>query len=352
MIIFESRYYIWHLCTRSSELATSRWTRENRRCPAFKASHKDLDFNMASQAKITSFYRNAKAGSSSTILAAKRRKAVIIENAETSVQQPTKQEIPTEELANEVKPSIRVPEIKVEVPSVKESEKKKLSSKAKAASEEISDVLELKKPAIRKPRKTVKPKEELQLTSSLKSNLDAKQSSTASKTENYSEEVTSVEDSHGCSPEIKETLTPNHPNDNSASTRKRKMEANLQRSQAAVTTPIKTEEKKKEKVTPTKVRKRLDMDSNQPLNQAQTVPSSPSKQVQFICLGTLSPGKITKEGSPLKNLKTVPLPADKAQLISKSSAVKSLSSLLEKAPTKVNQNDSNCTAYFAKLAIL
>ena len=103
-----------------------------------------------------------------------------------------------------------------------------------------------------------------------------------------------------------------------------------------VKTPEKVETKKAECKTPSKVCKKLDMEG-EAINK---IIDSPSKQVQFLCLGTLSPRKpvtpVKARGSPLTRIlghsseKTIP--TNLLERGFKSPAVKSLASLLDKEP--------------------
>ena len=300
--------------------------------------------NMASQAKITSFYRNAK--QSSNILASKRRKAVIVdEEISTSLQQiPVKQEFPTTESCPTVQPTetksseAKTPLIlknlcleptqEIVTPFLKTEELPVPVSNLKSAFEPPKNTKEVKKkPSVRKPRKTTKTKETPLITTLFKSS-HKQEKAEGSPSEEYAEEVTCVQDNHGCSPEVKELLTPKQAKDNTLSTRKRKMEIHIQESQKTVITPVKVEEKQNR--TPVKVRKRLEL-NGEPGPEQNT--ASPAKQVQFICMGALSPAK---NASPYKSPRIASKLSDGTGPVAKSPAVKSLASLLDKAaPPKV-----------------
>ena len=272
----------------------------------------------SSQAKITSFYRNSK--QSSTTLAAKRRKAVL---GDSGI-------LPT---VDEIKP--------LPVLTQKCDEDVKTSTGSAKSSVELSSEGSLKM-VIRVP-KTVKSEAKQLKVRKTKRPAQTKAEVEAHEDEKppvlvvvpYVEEITSVEDSHGCSPEVKEVCTPKHFSDNSTSTRKRKMEASCQDNEPKAATPVKLEDGKEENRTPTKVRKRLEMNADKPSV------GSPVKNIPFLCLGTLSPAK--SHASPFKSPKPVTprlalVNAVEKSCLSrdssiKSSAVKSLASLLDNVST-------------------
>ena len=299
---------------------------------------------MASQAKITSFYRTTK--NSNTVAAAKRRKAVIeVEETDTKITVATttvKPEKETEATVNVVKA-----EQKLEPPSVIVS-----SSNIFTNGKVVKSVD--KKRTVKKTKKSSKvienPHPKITIKSAPKLVKDVESA------EKIKEELTSFEDNHEFNP-IDVATTPKHPTDNTASTRKRKMECGGE----AVSLPQspKQPEEKTGIRTPNKVRKRLDMGAGstslpQPVKEILSHTGSthsPLKQVQFLCLGTLSPRKLGMD-SPSKCTNSSNLnvkhftpkqlekrigEVDRTNI--RSPAVKSLASVLDQVPTpapKVN----------------
>ena len=287
---------------------------------------------MASQAKITSFYRPTKPNSSSAA-AAKRRKAVI-DDPETVVVPSVSEPVdPVKFQPVKIGSAADVLDVfsKLETPKI---EPVGIIFTAAAAGVEVGKSVQ-RKTTVRKPRKVSK--------TSLKADKATIHN------EKIAEETTSVKDTHQYNPS-----TPKALGEATSSTRKRKMQCVVEQAEEVVHTPHKLESKDDADVkTPTKVRKKLEMTSDivsaavDHVKLQSGVPSSPGKQVQFLCMGTLSP---RKPESPLKS--SLSSPARQSLLKStekrmqsltdkscKSPAVRSLASLLDKVPagsTKVS----------------
>lgn len=302
---------------------------------------------MASQTKITGFYRPTKANSSAA--AAKKRKAVI--------------EDPVSEVKFncDIKPAIVTLKQETIVnfvaePDVLKSDQLKKEPAPTGNSKNIfTDGIEhektvQKKPCMRKSRKTLKSEE-----SSMKVYFSKNLSEKAfTETEIIKRETTSFADNHGSFPA--EVSTPKGATSLSTSCRKRKMQCIDEQSEVVRTTPEKPAEKSTEIQLPTRVRKKLEMGTEkvaanqaiEEVNSKADLLASPSKPVTFLCMGTLSPRKpainspIRAKGSPLLNTRTLQSSSEKtrqnlAEKRFKSPAVKSLASLLDKAapPEKV-----------------
>lgn len=293
---------------------------------------------MASQAKISSFFKATKSNPSTA--AAKRQKAVISE---------------TEGITELLKDSgilCKSEEncfLKAEPDVPKIDFIKNEFSKIENLKEIFTENTELKlavqkKTSERKSSRTSKSTKE-----TLKSRLQKLSAEKEVVNEVVKEETTSFKDTHDFIPA--EGLTPKASTDASSSTRKRKLQCATEQLELAKSTPEKVEAVKGDMRTPVKARKRLELGDlknfiTQPgvkeIKSNENVPS-PSKQVQFLCMGTLSPRK-SSLNSPLKQLKSpargnlkILSSAEKriqnlAEKGFKSPAVKSLASLLDKAP--------------------
>ena len=287
---------------------------------------------MASQPKITSFYRTTK--QTGSIGASKRRKAVLQEEKTLTV--PTNNVEAVLEATKDAVSKIVLP---------------KLESATSVSNEEDAKNL-LNIPVTK--RITRSKKVTGSINESVKLASQVPETDNVTNEENIKKEATSYEDSHKFNPI--EVTTPQHPSDNSLSTRKRKMESAGQTLTANTPKQIQEKAEKKTEIrTPIKVRKRLDMGGNCPTTPKQIedlkieseITNSPSKSIQFLCLGTLSPRKqgmdspskqfssprLTPKHLTPKALEKTPIKSPGNQF--KSPAVKSLSSLLDKvSPVK------------------
>lgn len=298
---------------------------------------------MASQAKITGFFRPTKATSSSAA-AAKRRKAVIEEpicEVESKCDiKPTVASLKQETIAKCVnEPGVLL-----------KSDLLKTESGPIGNSKNIfTDGIELeksvhKKSNVRKSRKTIKSTESSLKVSFPKTLLTE---NSCVKSEIIKEETTSFADNHGCIP----VSTPKGTTGLTTSCRKRKMQCVDEQSEVISKTPEKLPEKSDAGIElSTKVRKKLEMgnekvaaiQASEEVKIKADLLNSPSKPVTFLCMGTLSPRKpglnspIRIRSSPLVNKSsTEKLLQNIAEKRFKSPAVKSLASLLDKvAPTK------------------
>ncbi len=203
---------------------------------------------MASQAKITSFYRPTKANNSTA--AAKRRKAVI-ENPD-SILQPfhgfseTTTETTTPTLPVKLEPINNISFGGVDLP------KSELASIFTEVGKSVQ-----KKPSVRKPRKTTKLSEGKKILSS--KSIQA--------VERVTEETTSIKDNHDYNPA--EVSTPKAAGEATTSVRKRKMQCIEEKANLITHTPPKVEKRETFK-TPTKVKKRLEMGCRDPVINSQT----------------------------------------------------------------------------------
>lgn len=294
---------------------------------------------MASQTKITSFYRPTKANSSAA--AAKRRKAVINDpviqfdpNSEIKPVLPVKEEALTRLLS--------VPDVKSDMFKTEAGE----IGNSKNIFTECGKSVQ-KKPSIRKSKKTTKTVEKTKKNIFSKSVQDEGQNST---TEIIKEEVTSVSDTHDYNPI--EISTPKAAHSSATSCRKRKMQCIEEQSEVIRHTPEKSLPPNVEAPLSTKVRKRLEMGNEKMSENKLTeeikakgvILGSPSKSVAFLCMGSLSPRK-HGISSPIKTISS-PLAKSKGAISSaekriqnlsekgfKSSAVRSLTSMLDKVPS-------------------
>ena len=274
---------------------------------------------MASQAKITSFYRNSK--QSATVLAAKRRKAVV------------------DEESTEIVRDIKTPaeEVKQEVEDAKLDQPKVEPLKLKLKLEQADKSKVKRKQSTSRTKKTDEPEIWAVLKEPASKGLDV------CVRETYTDEVTLAKDDHDFNPE--DISTPKHSEENATSTRKRKMESAARAAEKVGLTPAQAEEKKLETKTPNRVRKRLDMGSAaapvasavKEISTENRVSSSPAKVVQFLCMGALSPMKMNNN-LPIKSSITPQklMPNLSEAKPAASTAARSLASLLEKVPPKVN----------------
>lgn len=301
---------------------------------------------MASQTKITGFYRPTKPNSS--VASAKRRKAVIDHPA---VKQESDHETKSTVVGDQ---SDTICKREIEPPVLLKSEPLKTEPELTGNTKNIFTVgIELgkstqKKASERKLRKTKS------IQSSMKKYISGgiETEQTLTLPEIIKEETTSFSDNHGNNPS--EVSTPKGPGGLSESSRKRKMQCIEEQAEVISQTPEKTVEKKRDVEVTKKFRKKLDMGNDKnPVNQIlEDVKSnadllkSPSKQVSFLCMGPLSPRKPGVQ-SPVRSLSS---PSHSRKILSssekmiqnlaeksfKSPAVKSLASLLDKVPsTKV-----------------
>ena len=296
---------------------------------------------MASQPKITSYYRTTRRTSSTA--ASKQRKAAVQEEQTLTVPTETKTTVNIKSVLEATKDAVA----KIELP------KSVITDKIVTADENL-----LKVPAVRaaRRRKDVKP-------------VESTSESVTVKVEEKEQGVKSNENNHELDPT--EVSTPKQPCDNSSSTRKRKMECEEQTALLSVKTPKQTEDKIESR-TPTKVRKRLDMGSvSSPIpKQIEDLKiksgpfNTPSKSIQFLCLGTLSPKK-QEFDSPSKQLnsssltpKQVTPKASERNSVTlsgngfKSPVVKSLTSMFDKASPQKKVIIFKTQVNFATLQIL
>lgn len=295
---------------------------------------------MASQPKITGFYRPTKANSSAA--ASKRRKA-IIEDPVSDI-----------ESIREIKPVIvadakeTIAKFVAEPPVLLKSDQLKVEPVQTGNTINIFTELGKtvqKKPSLRKSKKTVKSSESSLKICFSKALLVDK---LCAKKEIIQEETTSFADNHDYNPI--EVSTPKGANGSTTSCRKRKMQCVEEQSEIIKKTPEKPVEKSEDVELSTKVRKKLDMGSEKvATNQLADVVkanivNSPSKPVSFLCMGPLSPRKpginspIRTTNSPLSKSRTLQSSSEKlmqnlAEKRFKSPAVKSLASLLDKVPS-------------------
>lgn len=297
---------------------------------------------MASQTKITGFYRPTKSTNSSAA-AAKRRKAVI-EDPVCEIKSQCDNKPALASLKQEI-----IDKVVTEPGVLLKSDLLKTEPGPTGNSKNIfTDGIELEKSVqktscVRKSRKT-KIKSSLKV--SFPKTLMAE--NPCAKTEIIKEETTSFADNHGCIP----GSTPKTTTGLSTSCRKRKMQCVDEKSEVISKTPEKITEKSDAGIElTTKVRKKLEMGTEkvktiEEVKIKADLLSSPSKPVPFLCMGTLSPRKpglnspIQLRSSPLMNKKALQSSSEKllqniAEKRFKSPAVKSLASLLDNvAPTK------------------
>ena len=275
---------------------------------------------MASQPKITSFYRTTRQTNSTA--ASKQRKAVLQEEQSSTVPTETKVTINIKSVLEATKDAVS----KIELPTSVNTHKSSTDEKNL-----------LRVPALRSARRK----------KDVKSVIPTSET-TSVKTEEQEGKTAPCENNLGL--KIAEATTPKQPSDNSSSTRKRKIESEEQNALLSVKTPKQIEEKIESR-TPTKVRKRLDMGSVSSSTPKQIenikiksgLSNSPSKSIQFLCLGALSPKKQELDSSskrlnsPRLTPKHLTPKASDRNPISlsgselKSPVVKSLASLLDKA---------------------
>lgn len=304
---------------------------------------------MASQMKITGFFRPTKPNSSAA--ASKRRKAIVVDEDNVCKLEPKSEIKPTITTDHHPETSVQ-PENEASV--LLKSDVFKVEPVKTGNSKNIfTDGIELgksvqKKTVQRKSRKSTKS-----IDSSLKKCLP--KPFVAEKlnivTEITKGEATSFSDNHDYNPV--EVSTPKGAIGSTTSCRKRKMQCVEEQSDLIKLTPEKPTEKVHNVESSKKVRKKLEMgddkvSAGQLLEEKADLLNSPSKTVAFLCLGHLSPRK-PQMNSPIR---TTSSPSMKNRLLQsstekriqnlaeksfKSSAVRSLSSLLDKVPpTKVN----------------
>ena len=276
----------------------------------------------SSQQKLTSFFRPTKSNLASAA-AAKRRKAVI-EDQECVI--------------SEIKPVMEKNLATLDVPATDAAKAEPFTSNSVnifTQGLEVGKSVQ-KTPSTRtKAKKTVKSSRSSSTTKApIQSKLNLLENAVLM-SDKIKEETTSIKDNHDYNPI--EISTPKSTSSSTESTRKRKMQCIEELAEVNIKqTPEKVETKKAECKTPSKVCKKLDMEG-EAINK---IIDSPSKQVQFLCLGTLSPRKpvtpVKARGSPLTRIlghsseKTIP--TNLLERGFKSPAVKSLASLLDKEP--------------------
>jgi len=268
---------------------------------------------MASQPKITSFYRTTKPNNSAA--ASKQRKAAVQQEQPSTVSAEIKTTISIKQVLEATKDAVS----QIQLPE-----------SVSTRSNDVKNLLKV--PSVRATRRCKDVK-----------SVESTSESAAVKSEEKEKQV-----------EFKpaQVATPKQPSDNSSSTRKRKIECEEQAGLLSVKTPKQIEEKVESR-TPTKVRKRLDMGSVSSttkqiddLKIKSGLSNSPSKSIQFLCLGTLSPRK-QEFDSPSKHLNSprltpkhlTPKASERSTLkLSgtdfKSPVVRSLAAVLDKASPK------------------
>jgi hypothetical protein len=274
----------------------------------------------SSQAKLTSYFRPTKSNSASAA-AAKRRKAVIEE---------------TECVISEIKPVAVIEKNIINgtllVPTFDAAKTEPVvPSNLNIFTQglEVGKSVQKTSSTRIKSKKSVKPSRSSSTTKApIQSKLNLLENAVLM-SEKIKEETTSFKDNHDYNPI--EISTPKTNSSSTESTRKRKMLCAEQLAEIVEQTPEKIEEKRIDVKTPSKVCKKLDM-GIEAIN-------SPSKQVQFLCLGTLSPPKpvtpVKPKASPLTRVSghsSEKIPANLMERGFKSPAVKSLASLLDKEP--------------------
>ena len=276
----------------------------------------------SSQAKLTSYFRPTKSNSASAA-AAKRRKAVI-EDPECVISEIKPVTVTEQSLA---KATIEVPTFDATKAELVVPCNFNIFTQGIEVGKSVQKTSSTRTNA----KKSVKSSRSSSTTKApILSKLNLLENAVLM-SDKIKEETTSIKDNHDYNP-IK-ISTPKTSSSSTESTRKRKMQCVEQLAEIVEQTPEKIEEKRMEVKTPSKVCKKLDMGS-EALN-------SPSKQVQFLCLGTLSPRKpvtpVKPRASPLTRVlgghsseKTIP--ANLMEKGFKSPAVKSLASLLDKEP--------------------
>lgn len=297
---------------------------------------------MASQTKITGFYRPTKPNSSAA--ASKRRKAIVDDPVcDSELNRETKPVIVTDRpetiVQTEKEPNVLLKSDPLKVEPGLLGNSKNIFS----VDSEVKKTVQ-KKNVERRPKKTPKSVEN-SLKKSFTKPLPMKIPCTD--TEIIKEEATSFSDNHDFNP--LEVSTPHGAKGSTTSCRKRKMQVVEEQSEVVQNTPEKVV-KKSQEVEFVKARKKLEMgDLNIPAKPLEENTSkadalhSPSKPVAFLCMGNLSPRKsglsspIKTANSPSLKNKLLQSSVEKriqnlAEKSFKSPAVKSLAALLDKVP--------------------